>query len=67
MLSWIKSLFAKKAAEPRMIEHRGMKFYMNAAMIDMFKRNNIDYETEFRMAVDEVLDNEETDEDNPYK
>lgn len=67
MLEWLKSLFVKKKHEPRMIEHRGMKMYISAEMLEMFEKKKIDYEAGFRVAVDEVLDSEEEDDDNPYR
>lgn len=70
MLEWIKSLFKKKKRpEPRVVEHRGMKMYISPEMHDMFTKKKIDYETGFRLAVDEVLEedeDEEEDSDNPY-
>lgn len=68
MLEWLKSLFKeKKRPEPRVIEHRGMKGYFSTEMIEEFEKAKVDYEKNFREAVDEVLDNEETDEENPYR
>lgn len=67
MLEWLKSLFVKKRPEPRTVEHRGMKAYFDTEMIEEFERNKIDYERAFRESVDEALDNEETDEENPYR
>lgn len=68
MLEWIKSLFKeKKRPEPRIIEHRGMKGYFSTEMIEEFEKAKVDYEKNFREAVDEVLDSEEEDEENPYR
>ena len=67
---WIKSWFAKPRPEPRMIEHRGMKGYFSSEMIEEFNNVGIDYEKEFRAAVDEVIDEyeqEEADDENPYR
>jgi len=69
MLNWIKSLFVKKAPEPRMIDHRGVKGYFSSDMIEEFDNAGIDYEKEFRSAVDEMLEEieeEAEDEENPY-
>jgi len=69
MLNWIKSLFVKKTPEPRMIDHRGVKGYFSSDMIDEFENAGIDYEKEFRSAVDEMLEEieeEAEDEENPY-
>ena len=64
----VKSLFAKKRPEPRMIEHRGMKGYFTSEMIEEFQAAKVDYEKMFREAVDEVLEDDEEaiDEENPY-
>lgn len=68
MLEWFKSLFKeKKRPEPRVIEHRGMKGYFSTEMIEEFQKAKVDYEKNFREAVDEVLDDEEQDELNPYR
>jgi hypothetical protein len=69
MLSWVKSLFVKKAAEPRMIEHRGVKGYFSSEMIEEFDNAGVDYEKEFRSAVDEMIEDmeEEEDDENPYR
>ena len=69
MLEWLKSLFKeKKRPEPRIIEHRGMKGYFSTEMIEEFEKAKVDYEKNFREAVDEVLDDEEeSDQENPYR
>lgn len=67
MLEWFKSFFKeKKRPEPRIIEHRGMKGYFSTEMIEEFEKAKVDYEKNFREAVDEVLEDEE-DESNPYR
>lgn len=70
MWDWIKSFWVKKPPEPRVIEHRGMKGYFTSEMIEEFDNAGIDYEQMFREAVDEVIaeeEDEELDEENPYK
>lgn len=49
-----------------MIDHRGVKGYFSSDMIDEFENAGIDYEKEFRSAVDEMLEEIEEDKDNPY-
>lgn len=70
MLEWIKSLFKKPPAVPTVIDHRGVKGYFSYEMIDEFENAGIDYEKEFRSAVDEFIEEieeEDQDESNPYK
>jgi hypothetical protein len=57
----------KKPIEPRVIEHRGMKGYFSVEMIEEFQKAKVDYEKAFRESVDEILDDEEQDEYNPYR
>lgn len=68
-LDWIKSWFKKKPIEPKLIEHRGMKAYFSPEMVEEFENAGIDYEKEFRAAVDEFMEEieDDEDEDNPYK
>lgn len=69
MLEWIKSLFKKPPAVPTVIDHRGVKGYFSSEMIEEFDNAGIDYEKEFREAVDEMLEEmeDEDDQDNPYR
>jgi len=69
MFDRLLSLFKKKNKEtgPRLIEHRGMKVYLSQELIDEFDRAGVDYERGFRESVDELLDEEEQDADNPYR
>jgi hypothetical protein len=69
MFDRLLSLFKKKKKEtgPRLIEHRGMKVYLSQELIDEFDRAGVDYERGFRESVDELLDEEEQDADNPYR
>ena len=69
MIDRLLSLFRKKKRQtgPRVIEHRGMKGYFSSEMIEEFDRANVDYEKTFRNAVDEVLEEDDEAEDNPYR
>lgn len=70
MLEWIKSWFRKEPQPPKIIDHRGIKGYFSSEMIEEFDNAGIDYEKEFRSAVDEMLEemeDEDNDEDNPYR
>lgn len=52
-----------------MIEHRGVKGYFSSEMIEEFDNAGVDYEKEFRSAVDEMIEDmeDEEDDENPYR
>lgn len=74
MWDWIKALFKRKSGfvnyspdQTRIIEHRGIKGYFSPEMIKEFEVEKIDYEKYFRESVDEFLDEQEEDDENPYR